>query len=168
MNGCGKMANLTIDGFDGLLRNLSKVGEKSEDVVKEAVSKGGGVIADEVRKNINALPIVNGYGSSEKPLAGGVNEVQKKGLQDSFGVSPAQRFSNDINVSIGFDGYNKIKTKKFPKGQPNQLVARATESGTSWKQKHPFIRPAVNKARKKAIETTENFITTEIKKIMED
>ena len=56
-----------------------------------------------------------------------------------------------INVKLGFDGYNSVKTKKYPKGQPNALIARVTESGSSYRTKTPFIRPAV-RATKKAAE----------------
>ena len=72
-----------------------------------------------------------------------------------------------LNVKIGFDGYNRTKTDQYPQGQPNQLVARGVESGTSWKQKHPFIRPAVTRARKKAEEKMAEVLDYEIKKIMD-
>lgn len=73
-----------------------------------------------------------------------------------------------LNVKIGFDGYNRTKTEKYPKGQPNQLVARGVESGTSWKQKKPFIRPAVNRTKKKAEQMMAEILDKEINKIMGD
>ncbi len=51
-------------------------------------------------------------------------------------------------------------------GQPNQLVARGVESGSSWKLKHPFIRPAVTRSRKKAEAKMAEILDQEIEKIM--
>lgn len=52
-----------------------------------------------------------------------------------------------LNVKLGFDKYNRTHTKKYPDGQPNQLVARGVESGTTWLQKTPFVDPAVRQSR---------------------
>lgn len=58
-----------------------------------------------------------------------------------------------LNVKLGFDGYNGMKTKKYPKGQPNVLLARSIESGSSIAKKRPFVAPAVRKTKKAAEET---------------
>ena len=58
------------------------------------------------------------------------------------------------NIKVGFDGYlaNSPKTKRFPKGTPIALVAKAREYGTSsGEAKRPFIRPAFKKAKITAI-----------------
>ena len=70
-------------------------------------------------------------------------------------------------MKIGFDGYNKTKTKKYPKGQPNQVVARGVESGTTWKKKYPFVRPAVERARKAVQAKMAETVDKEIKKVMD-
>ena len=72
-----------------------------------------------------------------------------------------------LNVKIGFDGYNAMRTEKYPQGQPNQLVARGVESGTSWKQKHPFVRPAINASRKRAEAKMAEVLDKEIEKVMD-
>ena len=79
-----------------------------------------------------------------------LSDKEKQGLLDGFGVSPMQDDGGYINVKLGFDGYNGVKTKKYPKGQPNALIARVTESGSSYREKTPFIRPAVNASKKQA------------------
>ena len=101
-------------------------------------------------RTIKALPIVRGYGTTENPLPGGVTAPQKAGLIDGMGISPMQDDGGYLNVKIGFDGYNATKTEEYPQGQPNQLVARGVESGTSWKEKKPFIRPAINASKSRA------------------
>ena len=109
--------------------------------------------------------VVTGYGTDTNPLPGGVTAVQKAGLLDGFGISKLQDDSGYLNVKLGFDGYNRTRTEKYPQGQPNQLVARGVESGTSWKQKKPFIRPAVTRSRKPAETEMKRVIDEEIEKI---
>ena len=147
------MAKMTLKGFEEYERALSRLKASYQDeIVGACVYAGAAVVADAVKNSIRALPVVNGFGTSETPLPGGVTVVQKQGLSDGFGISKMKNDNGYLNVKLGFDGYNGLRTKKFPQGQPNQLVARGCESGTSWKQKKPFVRPAVNKARGKCVQ----------------
>ena len=71
------------------------------------------------------------------------------------------------NVKLGFDGYNKVKTKTYPNGQPNAMIARATESGSSVREKTPFVRTAVSATQKQAVEIAKRVVDEEISKIKE-
>ena len=85
----------------------------------------------------------------------------------SFGISSMQDDGTGyLHVKIGFDGYNDIVTQRWPKGQPNQMVARAVESGTPWMQKNDFVRRAVASSRKRAIEYMKKTVDKSIQKIM--
>ena len=161
------MAKITFPGLRDYELMLSKIEGVTDDMIGRAVYEGAGIVADAVKANIEALPIVTGYGTSENPLPGGVTAVQKAGLREGFGISRLQDDSGYLNVKLGFDGYNRTQTEKYPSGQPNQLVARGVESGTSWKQKKPFIRPAVNKTRKQAEQKMKDVLDEEISKIAE-
>ena len=146
------MGTLRLNGFEEYEAILSKMKNGTEEIIGKVTYQGAKVIADEVRKSIQAIPLVQGYGTAEHPLPGGVTKPQKYGLLKGFGISGLQNDGGFYNVKIGFDGYNSVSTDKYPKGQPNQLVARGCESGTSWKRKHPFVRPAVTRAKKRAVE----------------
>lgn len=161
------MAKITFPGLRDYELMLSKIEGLTDDMIGRAVYEGAGIVADAVKANIEALPIVTGYGTSENPLSGGVTAAQKAGLREGFGISKLQDDSGYLNVKLGFDGYNRTKTEKYPGGQPNQLVARGVESGTSWKQKKSFIRPAVNKTRKQAEQKMKDVLDEEISKIAE-
>ena len=141
------MAKITFPGLGDYELMISRLSKGAEDVAGKAIYAGAGIVANEIRKEIQSLPVVDGYGTTEDPLPGGVTRQQKEGLLDGLGISPMQNDGGYLNVKIGFDGYNQTRTKKYPQGQPNQLVARGVESGTSWKQKKPFVRPAVNRTR---------------------
>lgn len=160
------MAFIKFKGLEEYELRISLLGKNTERIAGAAIYAGAAIVADEIKKGIESLPIVRGYGSPANPLPGGVTSVQKQGLRDGMGISPMQNKAGYLNVKIGFDGYNATKTKKFPQGQPNQLVARGAESGTSWKQKSPFVRTAVTRAKKTAEEKMASVLDYEIEKIM--
>ena len=159
------MAKITFPGLADYELMLSKLEDGSEEIIGRAVYAGAGIVADAIKSSIQSLPIVRGYGTESNPLPGGVTSAQKAGLIDGLGISRMQDDAGYLNVKIGFDGYNNTRTEKYPQGQPNQLVARGVESGTSWKQKKPFVRPAVTKSRKQAEDTMARIIDEEIEKL---
>lgn len=159
------MAFIRFDGIDDYISQLQKLNTNTNEIIGKAIYAGAGIMADAIKQNIRALPVVTGYGTTEKPLPGGVTAVQKAGLLDGFGISKLQDDGGYLNVKLGFDGYNRTRTEMYPQGQPNQLVARGVESGTSWKQKKPFIRPATTRSRKAAETEMKRVLDEEIEKI---
>ena len=159
------MAKITFPGLNDYELMISKLSKDVDDIAGKAIYAGAGVVADAIKENIKALPIVRGYGTEKDPLPGGVTAPQKAGLIDGLGISPMQSDAGYLNVKIGFDGYNATKTEKYPQGQPNQLVARGVESGTSWKQMKPFIRPAINASKSRAEAEMARILDQEIEKI---
>ena len=145
---------------------ISKLSRNSKSIAGAAVYAGADIVTDEIRKEILTLPLVSGYGTPDKPLPGGVTLPQKEGLLDGLGIAKMQDDNGYINVKVGFDGYNSTATEKYPRGQPNQLVARGVESGTSWKEKCPFVRPAVRRTKRRAEAEMEKVLDEEIKKLM--
>ena len=161
------MARISFSGLDEYTIQLGRVEKNVEKIAGRAIYEGAKIVTDQIAKNIKALPIVDGYGTPEDKLSGGVTTIQKGGLLDGLGIATMQNDAGYINVKVGFDGYNSMKTSKYPQGQPNQLVARGVESGTSWKQKHPFVRPAINASRKRAEAKMAEVLDEEINKIMD-
>ena len=159
------MAKITFPGLNDYELMISRLSKGVDDIAGKAIYAGAGIGADAIKENIKDLPIVRGYGTKENPLPGGVTAPQKAGLIDGLGISPMQDDGGYLNVKIGFDGYNATKTDKYPQGQPNQLVARGVESGTSWKEKKPFIRPAINASKSRAEAEMARILDQEIEKI---
>lgn len=159
------MAKITFPGLAEYELMLSKLEESTDEMIGKAVYAGAGIVADAIKANIKGLPVVRGYGTDANPLPGGVTASQKAGLINGMGISRMQDDAGYLNVKIGFDGYNATKTEKYPQGQPNRLVARGVESGTSWKKKKPFIRPAVNSSRNRAEAEMARILDEEIKKV---
>ena len=139
-------------GLDSYISYLQKIDAVTDEAIGEAVYEMAKVVADSVRSGIQALPTVSNQANiaTYKKGYSRLSDEEKQGLLDGFGVSPMQDDNGYFNVKLGFDGYNSVKTKKYPKGQPNALIARVTESGSSYREKTPFIRPAVNASKKQA------------------
>lgn len=139
-------------GLNSYIEYLQKINAVTDEVIGEAVYEMAKVVADSVRSSIQALPTVSNQANiaTYKKGYSRLSDEEKQGLLDGFGVSPMQDDGGYINVKLGFDGYNSVKTKKYPKGQPNALIARVTESGSSYREKTPFMRPAVNASKKQA------------------
>lgn len=140
------------NGLNSYIEYLQKINAVTDEVIGEAVYEMAKVVADSVRASIQALPTVSNEANiaTYKKGYSRLSDKEKQGLLDGFGISPLQEDSGFVNVKLGFDGYNSVKTKKYPKGQPNALIARVTESGSSYREKTPFMRPAVNASKKQA------------------
>ena len=151
------MATFKTQGLDKYVAQLERLGKKTDTVISEAVYEMAKVVADEVKANLIALPSVPDTEglkafASEPQQKIPITKAQKWGLVHSFGIASLRNEGGFIHVKIGFDGYNEVQTKTFPNGQPNALIARSIESGSSTREKTPFLRPALAAARKQAIE----------------
>ena len=137
---CARMSFMAGEEFALALSHLAT---GSEEIAKKAIYAGADVIADKIKSN----------------LQGVLSDEATGELVDSFGVTPISLDSSgNYNCKIGFDGYDS-------KGVANQLKARVIESGTSKKQKHPFVRPAVNATKKQAVARMGEVIDEEINKL---
>jgi HK97 gp10 family phage protein len=164
------MAKMTVQGIEEYALKLSKLGAKSQETAGKAIYAGAEVVADAIKQNVDGLGTVDekfnliAFNQGRKAR---LSEIQKEGLKKSFGITKMQKDNDGIfNVKLGFDGYNDVKTKKYPNGQPNQLIARIAESGSTFMNKTPFVRPAVSKTRKNAQAAMQRVIDEETEKIM--
>ena len=152
------------DDFSALLNGLA--GDQTIAVMKAAVYAGAGVLADAIKSEIQNLPEDSGY----KPKGVKRNVVgtnDKKMLQERLGVSRIDATGDKADAVVSFSGYNGRPTKKYPQGVPIPLIARSIESGSSVRQKNPFIRRAFNNAQsnalQKAIDAGQNKLNELIK-----
>ena len=163
------MARMSVRGTEEYALKLSKLGKNSEAVAGKAIYAGAGIVADAVKANLKALPTVRDVENIKAYRAGRKSQLsikQKEGLMQSFGITKISNDKGYYNVKLGFDGYNGIKTKKYPKGQPNQLIARVVESGSTYMDKTPFVRTALNASRAEALQKMQEVIDQEMNKIM--
>lgn len=166
--GWALVATLKIEGLDEYERLLSQMSDLNtvQSVCGATIYAGADVMADTIRKGIEALPVVpaDKIGTPDNKLEG-ITSKQKDGLLDSFGITPMQHKDGFYEVKLGFDGYNDVRTTAHPNGQPNSLIARSVNSGTSFRQKIPFIDRAVRSAKKETEAAMVAACDDEFKKI---
>lgn len=163
------MSKFTFSGMEEYERLLSKLYTDTTPMCRNAVYEGAKVVADAVRSSIESLqakPDLSAIIAYRAQTSGYLVQTQKQGLLDGFGVSPMQNENGYINVKLGFDGYNDIQTHTYPNGQPNALIARSVDGGTSFMKKQPFIRKAVKRSQNKAVEVMQQSIDHDISNTM--
>lgn len=163
--------NITTKGLDEFIKQLDSLQDNAQKLMKEALYDGAGVLADEIKKGLNALPIAskkNGkpwYGTSDFPIRG-VTEKQKEDILKSFGVSRHISKEGSVMAYIGVNGNGY--TEGYYHGRngdlPIALLLRELESGMSWMQKIPTIRPAINRAREPALDAMQKSFDKAIKR----
>ena len=159
------MATLTFKGIDEYTDKLEQAQKHATGIIKRAVYDGAGVLADEVRRQIQTLPVQRTNPPSGEHL-NGVFSYEKDGLLNSMGVAKIRDDAGHIGTRIFFDGYNRMKSKKYPNGHPNSLIARSINSGTSVRAKIPFLNRAVSKARAKVEAAMQARLDSDLNKIM--
>ncbi len=138
------MARMTFKAGEEYSLKLSALQSGSDEIAKRAIYEAAGLIADAVRSNLEG--VLSGKSSGA--------------LSDSLGITPIlQDLYGNWNARIGFDGYDA-------QGTPNQLKARALESGTSNITARPFVGPAVSRTRQAAQQLMGRVIDEEIQKRM--
>ena len=155
------MAKMKIKGLREYENRLLKLENLTREILGEAIYEGAGLVADAVKSSIESIPIDERYVTGGATLYG-ITPEQKAGLRDGFGIARMRDDNGFLNVKLGFDGYNSQVTTKYPGGQPNSLIARSVNAGTSFRQRIPFIDNAVNQtkgaAEQKMTETAEKAI----------
>lgn len=160
------MAKWTMHGLDEYAAYLQSIGKNSKDIIGAGVYAMADIVANAVRKNIESLPAkpdIEGIEAYRQGRKAQLTISEKNGLEKGFGISPMQEENGYLNVKLGFDGYNSVKTKKYPKGQPNVLIARSVESGSSVRKKTPFIRPAITQTQNEALKKGQEAIEKKLK-----
>lgn len=157
------MAKLTIQGTDEYLKQLQIMDKEADGMIKRAVYEGAAVVLDAIEKSIESLPTHDFvYVYNDQDIRA-LTPAQKQGLLDGLGAAKMRNDNGFINTKIGFDGYNSVKTKKYPKGQPNSLIARAMESGSSVRPKTRFVTNAVKPVVDRAEQAMANSLDKDIK-----
>ena len=163
------MAKIEMHGMEAYLSELRRVGEATKPVCKAAVYAGAKVVADAIKQEIRGLDRVTDAEAmaawhEKRPVK--ISVSQKIGLVNSMGITPMDDKYGVISAKVGFDGYNDVKTESWPQGQPNQLIARACESGSSAMLKQPFVRPVIKSVQGAALTEMEIAADKKMKEIL--
>lgn len=155
----GRTFHFNFEGLDEYLDKIESVGGHSTGMAKRALYDGVAVVGESIREAIVALPY--------HPTVG-ISHAQKQGLLEGLGYTLMKRKKGSWYLKIGFDGYNSVKTKEHPGGQPNAMIAAAINSGTSRRRKTNFIYKAVNKSKQASIAAMKQRFDDDIKNVMKE
>ena len=169
------MATLKVNAGGEWLTQITKLGTQTDAFCARAVRAAADIVADQIRANLENLTEdahwspshPEYYFLSENEKFTGIPPEQKKDLLDALGISPVKVDQNGTyNAKVGFEGYGSQPTAAYPQGIPNPMVARAVESGTSFRPRQPFVRPAVNKTKNEALAAMERVITQAVESVV--
>jgi HK97 gp10 family phage protein len=157
------MAKMEFSGVDDFIAQLDNLQAHTKEMCGVALYNGAAIVADAVKEAVVAMPTDNRLYVKDGMKTGPSRE-QKKCLIEGFGIAKMREDSGFYNVKVGFDGYNSIKTKTWPNGQPNSMIARAIESGTSFMRPNKFMSKAINRSKK----SCEEAMQKSVEKYVED
>ena len=111
---------------EDFLLKLSRLGEKTDEIIPKVLEAGGEVVEAKVKSNLQS---VIGSGTKEESRSTGE-------LLSSLGVSSAKQDRNgNFNVKVGFSEPRKD-------GKSNAMIASVLEYGKSGQPPKPFLKPA--------------------------
>lgn len=143
-------------------------------VIGRSIHPGAKIMANAIKQSINGIQVDDSKGShhykdkdgnTHNRFRTGPTSEQKKALIESFGIATIKRTRYGWNVKAGWDGYNGIYTKKYPKGQPNAMIARAVNVGTTFMRPQPFLDRAVKGAEAATLQAIADQFDIELDKI---
>lgn len=143
------MAKVDFKMPDDFLLKVSRLAEKTDEIIPEVLEAGAEVIYDKVKSNLSSM-----VGKNTK------NESHSTGeLESALGVSPAkQDREGNFNVKIGF---------KEPRsdGGSNAKIANILEYGKHGQAPKPFLKPAKSKSKDACIKAMTDKLESEIDKL---
>lgn len=144
------MAQIKVKGLDEYISKLEMLTTRSTGICKMAVWEGGKVVGDRIKSALAEIPVQDEY-VRKGVTRTGVRQEEKDAIIAAFGLSKMRNADGKVSTKAG-----------FKKG----TVIRAVESGTSFMQKTPVVRKAVNASRSAAQNAMRAKFEEEVKKTM--
>lgn len=143
------MAKATMKMPEDFLLKLSRLGEKTDEILPRVLEAGGEVVEAKVKSNLQG---VIGSGTKEESRSTGE-------LISALGVSSAkQDRDGNFNVKVGF-------SEPRPDGKSNAMIASVLEYGKSGQPPKPFLKPAKASTKKACIEAMKQKLENEVENI---
>ena len=143
------MAKADFKMPEDFLLKLSRLGERTDEIVAKVLESGGEVVASKVRSNLSA---VIRRGTKEKNRSTGE-------LLRSLGVSPAKQDKDgNFNVKVGF-------SEPRSDGGSNAKIANVLEYGKCGQPPKPFLKPAKAASKNECIDAMKKRFEEEVEKL---
>ncbi len=146
--------------IDNYIQTLERLGANVEGISKMSIYEGAKILADQVKRNAEALPTDEEWGTEQRKKKGPTTE-EKEQIVQGIGITTMKKEGEHINAKVGYSdaGYNE-------KGKAIQMIARSVNSGTSFMKRNPFFANAVRQAKERAQEKMVETAEKEYEKII--
>ena len=143
------MAKVTMKMPEDFLQKVSRLNDKTDEIIPRVLKAGGEVVLDKVKSNLNSA-----VGRDTKYPSRSTGE-----LSAALGISPAlQDRDGNHNVKVGFSEPRRD-------GSSNAKIANIIEYGKAGQPAKPFLKPAKSTSRKQCIEAMKAKLDEEVNKI---
>ncbi|MPM64545.1 hypothetical protein SDC9_111432 [bioreactor metagenome] len=144
------MARMEMKMPEDFLLKVSRLNEKTDEILPRVLEAGGQVVLERVKSNLSAV-----VGKGTKIPSRSTGE-----LESALGLSPAKpkRDGSGWNIKVGF-------AEPRPGGGSNAKIANILEYGKHGQPPKPFLKPAKTQSRKACIETMKSKLDEEVRKI---
>lgn len=130
------MAKAAFKMPEDFLLKLSRLGEKTDEIIPKVLEAGGEIVEAKVKSNLQA---VIGSGTKEESRSTGE-------LLSALGVSSARQDKDgNFNVKVGF-------SEPRPDGKSNAMIAGVLEYGKSGQPPKPFLKPAKSASKSACVD----------------
>jgi HK97 gp10 family phage protein len=134
---------------EDFLLKISKLGEKTDEIIPRVLEAGGQIVEEKVKSNLQSI-----IGRDTLEESRSTGELIK-----ALGVSPALMDKDgNFNVKVGF-------SEPRLDGKSNAMIAGVLEYGKSGQPPKPFLKPAKSASRKACIETMKQKLEKEVESI---
>ena len=138
-----QVAKCTYKLPDDLLKKMSRLGNKMDEIAKDVLEEGGKVVLTKTKSNLEASVSGNSTGQ----------------LVDALGLSPIKVDRNgNYNIKVGFDEYRRD-------GSANAMVANIIEYGKPGQPAKPFLKNAKIATKSECEDVMKRKIEEEINKV---
>lgn len=143
------MAKATFKMPEDFLLKLSRLQDRTDDIIPRVLKAGGEVVEAKIKNNLQS---VIGKGTKEESRSTGE-------LVSALGVSSAkQDRDGNFNVKVGF-------SEPRPDGKSNAMIAGVLEYGKHGQSPKPFLKPAKSASKKACVEAMVSAFEKEVEKI---
>jgi HK97 gp10 family phage protein len=143
------VAKATMKLPEDFLLKISKLGEKTDEIIPRVLEAGGQIVEEKVKSNLQSI-----IGRDTLEESRSTGELIK-----ALGVSPALMDKDgNFNVKVGF-------SEPRLDGKSNAMIAGVLEYGKSGQPPKPFLKPAKSASRKACIETMKQKLEKEVESI---
>lgn len=130
------MAKAAFKMPEDFLLKLSRIGEKTDEIIPKVLEAGGEVVEAKVKSNLQS---VIGSGTKEESRSTGE-------LISALGVSSARQDKDgNFNVKVGF-------SDPRTDGKSNAMIAGVLEYGKSGQSPKPFLKPAKSASKSACVD----------------